>query len=292
MFGYLRPYKPELKVKDYSIYKAVYCGLCNTLGKRYGFIARNILTYDATLMCIIDMSRGSACKGFRSGRCPVKPYKKCDFANENEALEYWADVSVILAFYKVLDNYKDGGFLKKAAILPILPVMKHLFKKAAKNNPFAAQCAKEYIKAQTAVEEKNTRSVDEAAQPTAELMSKLLSKNAQNETERRVLDRAGYFIGRWIYFADAADDLKDDKKSGAYNPFAAQEYSEGMKIAERLLNSCIFEIGNAISLLQANRFGEIINNVVYLGLPKVKEAILSGLDKKERIKRFPAVYRI
>jgi hypothetical protein len=31
MFGYVRPYRDELKVKDYELYRAVYCGLCHSL---------------------------------------------------------------------------------------------------------------------------------------------------------------------------------------------------------------------------------------------------------------------
>ena len=34
MFGYVRPRKDELKVRDWEAYQAVYCGLCHTLGRR------------------------------------------------------------------------------------------------------------------------------------------------------------------------------------------------------------------------------------------------------------------
>lgn len=292
MFGYIRPFKPELKIKDFSVYKAVYCGLCSTLGKRYGFISRMILSYDATLMCLIGMSREKGCSGFEKKRCPAKPYKRCDAAKQNSVLEFWADTSVILGYYKIIDNFKDGGFLKKAALLPLIPFVKIPFKKAAKYNPFAAKCSEKYIKAQFLAEEKNTRSVDEAAQPTAELMATLLSHNAQNDSEKRVLERAGYFLGRWVYIADAADDCKKDLKNGSYNPFADKEYEEAIRNAGLLLNSCIYEISCCVELLNIKCFGEIIRNVIYLGLPQVKDAILSGLDKKERKKRFSAVYRI
>jgi hypothetical protein len=36
MFGFVRPYKDELKVKDYELFKSVYCGLCHSLKKRCG----------------------------------------------------------------------------------------------------------------------------------------------------------------------------------------------------------------------------------------------------------------
>lgn len=292
MFGYLRPFKPELKVKDYSIYKAVYCGLCNTLGKRYGLLSRMILSYDATLMCILAMSLADGCMGFERKRCPVKPFKNCDAARKNPAIEYWADVSVILWYYKLLDNYNDGSLINKAAMLPLLWKFKISFRKAIKRNEFAAECSKKYIEAQSEVEKKEKRMIDEAAQPTAELLSKLLSRCAVSETEHRILSRMGYFIGRWIYIADAADDYKKDLESGGYNPFADMEHDLAMKSAEQLLNQCVSEIMLSASLLDVKRFGDIIDNIISLGMPEMKNAVLSGLGKKKRAQQFAAIYRI
>ena len=36
MFGYVRPNRDELKVRELRDYEALYCGLCHTLGKRHG----------------------------------------------------------------------------------------------------------------------------------------------------------------------------------------------------------------------------------------------------------------
>ena len=44
MFGYVRIFKPELKVREYEEYKAVYCTLCKTLGKEYGLVSRLLLS--------------------------------------------------------------------------------------------------------------------------------------------------------------------------------------------------------------------------------------------------------
>ena len=40
MFGYIRPLECELKVRDQALYRAYYCGLCKTIGRRYGQVAR------------------------------------------------------------------------------------------------------------------------------------------------------------------------------------------------------------------------------------------------------------
>ncbi len=299
MFGYVRPYKPELKIKDFAVYKAVYCGLCRTLGKRYGFLARMILSYDATLFCIMDMSLKNGCKGFEKCRCPAKPYKKCDASKPSPELDFWADVSIILGYYKVRDNLSDKGLKKRAAALFILPFASYFYRKAAARNPFITQNAGEYIKKQTEVENKHCPVIDEAAEPTAKLMSNLLKSRAGSDAQSRVLERLGYFMGRWIYLADAVDDLGDDIKSGGYNPIAAcfgltpgTSQIEGIKNAEFLLNSCLYEIAAAYNLLDKYCFVPILENVFFLGLPEVKKAVLSGLGGKEKKKRFPGVYGI
>ena len=33
MFGYIKPFKPELKVREFDTYQAFYCGLCRQLCK-------------------------------------------------------------------------------------------------------------------------------------------------------------------------------------------------------------------------------------------------------------------
>lgn len=48
MFGYVRPYKDEMKVREYEQYKGIYCGLCRALGKEYGIFTRLTLSYDCT----------------------------------------------------------------------------------------------------------------------------------------------------------------------------------------------------------------------------------------------------
>lgn len=56
MFGYIRPFQPELRMKEYEAYKSVYCGLCKELGRRYGIFARFTLSYDFTFLAILSMA--------------------------------------------------------------------------------------------------------------------------------------------------------------------------------------------------------------------------------------------
>ena len=55
MFGYIKPFQPELKVREAEDYKAIYCGLCKELGRSYGIFARMTLSYDFAFMAMLFM---------------------------------------------------------------------------------------------------------------------------------------------------------------------------------------------------------------------------------------------
>ena len=59
MFGYVRPSVRDLPEEELDRFRAMYCGLCHTLSRRYGQAARFILNYDFTYLAIL-LSDGTA----------------------------------------------------------------------------------------------------------------------------------------------------------------------------------------------------------------------------------------
>ena len=71
MFGYVRPNREELKVREQRDYDALYCGLCQALGTRHGFWARMFLNYDFTFLAmLLDRETGRPRPVRR--RCPAR----------------------------------------------------------------------------------------------------------------------------------------------------------------------------------------------------------------------------
>ena len=54
MFGYIQPDIPYMYVKDGVLYKALYCGLCKSIGGTCGQIARAGLSYDVTFLSALS----------------------------------------------------------------------------------------------------------------------------------------------------------------------------------------------------------------------------------------------
>ena len=58
MFGYVHISPDKLTEEESARYRACYCGLCHTLGRRYGLAARMILNYDLVFLAML-LSEGN-----------------------------------------------------------------------------------------------------------------------------------------------------------------------------------------------------------------------------------------
>lgn len=264
MIGYVRAYKPEMKIKHYEEYRGVYCSLCRVLGRRYGLIARLTLSYDFTFFAVLLMSVQSMRPCFEQKRCPFIPMKKCNFCDRNcTNLEYTADVAMLTVYYKILDNLHDDGFFRKLLMRLIQPVFYRYYRKAKKYAPKADEIIASSMREQSEVEKSGEGNTDKAADPSAKALGELLSLNLEG-SEKRILRRIGYLLGRWVYIADAYFDRDDDRKKGSYNPFNIEEKNEN-EIRE-MLNMTVGEMISAFELLEVRQFKAIIVNVLFDGL--------------------------
>ena len=266
MFGYIRTHRPELKVYEDEIYKGIYCSLCKELGKRYGLMSRMFLSFDSTFLALALMALSEEKICFNKKRCPFNPAKKCHFCKEkSDELSYAADISVLLLYHKIRDNINDSTLFKAILYRILLVLIFRSYKKAEKYRPDAAIIINEYMQMQAAVEEKRSTSIDEAAEPTAILLSRIYSANEPDSDRRRVRERVGYCLGRWVYMIDAFDDIEKDRKSGNYNPFLLAGQDNYEKIKGDLLMTA-GEIAKAYELLDIKKFNGIVKNIIYDGL--------------------------
>lgn len=266
MFGYIKAAKPELKVKELEMYKAVYCSLCKSLGKHYGVLSRFTLSYDFTFLALLNMSLKSGCTQIEQKRCAFNPIKKCNYCKNTDDLDMPAAAAMIMTYYKLLDNIADEKGVKKIGYLILKPVLKSANKKAAQKYHEIETIVSDYITEQTALEKADCKEFDPIADPTAKALSKILMLCSQDNSQKRVLERLGYCLGRYIYLMDAFSDLEEDKKSGSYNVLKHKSKSEIKQFTESQIYFCINEASKAFELLDVKKFKGILGNIIYLGL--------------------------
>ena len=76
MYGYVNINKMELRLKEIYEFQGFYCGLCETLGERYGVSGRFSLSYDMTFLIVLLTSLYEPDSAIVSKRCLVHPLKK------------------------------------------------------------------------------------------------------------------------------------------------------------------------------------------------------------------------
>ena len=290
MFGYVKPLKPEMKMIEFDTYKAIYCGLCKQLGKVYGPFARLTLSYDFTFLAVVSLGFSEQCAGFKKQICVVNPLKKKPCMCPCDDLTFAASVAMLMLYYKVLDNYRDSGFWGKLGSLCIRPFFAHARKKAMKRYPEIDRIIGSAMAEQAVVEQKNLSSIDAAAEPTARAMAEIAKQMTGDENQKRVLDRFGYLLGKWVYLMDAYDDLEDDLQTGNFNPIRnrleitawnEETRQQSDEFMTGLLNLTVTELAKAYELLELKRYKSILDNIIYLGLKDVPKQIAQKKETKK-----------
>ena len=287
MFGYVRPHKSELLVREYDQYKAVYCQLCRVLGQEYGMLARFFLSYDCTFYALLALSVSGAPPQEHKGRCCANPLKRCMYLEcAGEEYKKAAALTVLLTWHKLRDDLDDQGFWKSLGKRLLSPLVGRKARRAGQRFPFLAQAAQAAMDAQREAEGAGA-GVDQCAEPTAGLLAAVFQELAgENRLQAAALERFGYFLGRWVYLMDAADDLGEDLRTGSFNPFIRRLGLEGKaslspegqaqarEACNAALNATAAQILLPLNLLELENFGPIIENVVRKGLPELQRELL------------------
>ncbi len=277
MFGYIRVRQEALSDAEKTRYEAVYCGLCRTMGARYGHFTRFFLNYDFALLAMLLAPAECECDLGRKP-CPAHPIEGRACCAVGPWLETAAAESVILTYWKLRDTVGDSGFFKAAAARSLTACLGRSYRKAKADCPdFDAQVVR-LLDELGALEEERCPSIDR----TADCFARLL-RAAAPETGDSGRDRAMaallYHLGQWIYLIDAVDDLNEDRAAGRYNPVLArfpQWTGEDQTYLRNMLDHALSLAGAAFQLLPANPWSTVVENILYSGLPGVEELVFSG----------------
>ena len=306
--------RPELKVREYEVFRAYYCGVCRSMAERRMQLPRVALSNDTVFLAILLSSAYGLKTEFTRFRCVVHPGRKRGLVRRHEALDYAADVNILLSWYKALDDLHDRARLKGiGGALATRRACRAVERRWA-NDPRLADKPEEIrdrLRALQRLEKEQCDVPDAASEPFARLTACLFrwrprenavcrEKDPANPDATgdmtRSLDWLGYNIGKWIYLADAWQDMAQDAAAGRYNPIlraaekAAASGGQNGDVPERimqardvmrerirfLMTSCLEQASSALALLPAGPGQGILENVLYLGLRKKMEDMLDG----------------
>lgn len=292
MFGYVRPLREEMKVRDWELWRHHYCGLCRCLGKRYGLKARFLLSYDMTFLYSL-LSMKDQPEPPQKCWCPAGAVCRKACTGENAAMQYAADLTVILSFWKLKDEREDGGLLRRLGADVLLLLFRRAYRRAAQRQPEFAAVVQRQLQLLRELECGRSDSIDR----TADAFAVILQSCAawwNDAGERRAAEQLLYHVGRYVYLTDALNDLQEDCRKKHYNPLRYRFPVQNGMLSDtdksyllEILDASVDMASTAFELMQRSRSGAVPENIIYYGLPAVLKAVSEGRfnARKKQVKQ-------
>ena len=218
MIGRLRLNSKVHTKAEQQIYKKYYCSICFALEERYGWIYKNLVSYDIAVAYMILC----ATEGFHEEQhrhCTVPPFRKqcCVLPDENSA--FLADITILLVFYKALDDQHDEGKLTGRILSRLL---KKQVEAIAQKDPELFRMVNTGMDTQWQYEKNDCKvSLMAACKPFSYMLAEIISCRVKDDLERETVKQLFFWIGSWIYLVDACEDVYKDRKRRSYNPITA-----------------------------------------------------------------------
>lgn len=289
MFGYVKTDASELRLRDYECYRAYYCGLCKTMGSCTGQCSRLTLSYDFVFLAAVRCSLAGEEPDVKKFRCLLHPVRRRKRVKKSPQLSYCADASALLAAAKIADDLADErGFRRLRAFF------RRLFfcgaaRRAKRRHPSLYQKITADLARLSEMERDETIvSADAPAEVFGSLLAAVFCEGLSG-SQARIAAEIGDAIGRWIYLADAADDLSDDAKKDRYNPllrlFGKEPTDEDFATVRAGLYATLARAQRAFELIDSfpcPELREILSNILYLGLPKMTEKLTRAPQNSQK----------
>lgn len=258
MFGYVVCSKESLTKKELDRYQAFYCGLCRVLRKESGQLSGFTLNYDMTFLLIFLTSLYEPEEQKAGFRCVMHPFcKKEQITNRFTA--YAADMTILLSYYKCLDDWNDERKIKSRAYGSFL---KKSYERVKKQYPRQCAAVSENLSLLAEIEQKKDSLPDEAVNCSGRMLAELFVY--QKDFWSESLWQFGYELGRFIYLMDAAMDFEQDKKTGNYNPVLRMgKTPPAMESVLDMIMGNAAEIFERLPMIQDE---ELLRNIIYAGV--------------------------
>lgn len=260
MFGYLAALPGALTPQQQTRYRACYCGLCRELKLRHGELSRLTLNYDLTFLVLLLGSLYEPEESAGELRCVAHPMEPHSFFS-SEATGYAADMNVMLAYLKCMDDWHDEG---KLLSLAEARALKRAYSALAEQYPRQHEAMTSSLAELAELEKENCELSDAVAATFGALMAEILVW--RDDRWSGTMRALGNALGKAIYIMDAAMDLDADTRHNSYNPFrryyGKDNEARFRGILKMLMSECVFYF-DKLPLVQD---ADILKNILCLGV--------------------------
>ena len=285
MHGRLRPYLPELTIRDYNTYIRYLRGVRRQLYKDYGFYACHLLRYNGVLFAILSDSLAGRIPTCDRQRVPgTLCWRKT--MSQTQGIRLAAQVEVLMGWHNLQDrSYSELRPFKRVMRAADRLLLRHAYQQAVKENPAFERLfwqEKEQAKVQMDLSAKNYAL---AAEPMSNIFGALYSSLATDDpSQRKSMRYIGSSIGRIFYLLDKAERFETDRRKGRYNVFVVNELTgqaAAVENARRQALAAANDLMRVYSMLDVKLNRSLLDNIMLLGLHHAVDPLENGIDEEK-----------
>ena len=284
MNGRMRPYLPELTIRDYNTYLRYLRGVRRQLYEEYGFYACHLLRTNGVLFAILSDSlagREATCQRKRVPGTLVWRKLMC----QTQGIRLAAQVEVLLGWHSLQDRkYSELNFSKRVQRAFDRLFLRRSYERAVEANPALERLFGQEREQAVVQMNLSARSYTMAAEPMSNIYGALYSTLATSDVDQRQrMWCIGSGIGRIFYLLDKAERFEADQRNGRYNVFVANELkgqAAAVENARRQALAAANDLMRVYGMLDIKLNRSLLDNIMRLGLHHAVDPLETGLEKE------------
>ena len=284
MEGRMRPYLPELTIRDYNIYMQYLRGVRRQLYEDYGFYACHLLRTNGVLFAVLSDSlagRSATCQCKRVPGTLAWRRLMC----QTQGIRLAAQVEVLLGWHNLQDRkYCELRPLDRVRRAVDRVMLRKVYERAVQENPALERLFQQEREQAVVQMNLSARNYTLAAEPMSNIYGALYSTLATDDSsQRRSMRCIGSYIGRIFYLLDKAERFETDRRRGQYNVFVVNELkgqAAAMENARRQALAAANDLMRVYSMLDIKLNRSLLDNIMLLGLHHAVEPLEAGTEQE------------
>ena len=280
----MRPYLPELTIRDYNIYLQYLRGVRRQLYEEYGLYACHLLRTNGVLFAILSDSlagRAATCQRKRVPGTLVWRRLMC----QTQGIRQAAQVEVLLGWHSLQDRrYDELRPLKRLRRAMDRLLLRRAYERAVQENPALERLFGQEREQAVVQMNLSAKNYSLAAEPMSNIYGALYSTLATDDpSQRKSMRYIGSCIGRIFYLLDKAERFEKDKRSGRYNVFVVNDLkgqTAAVENARRQALAAANDLMRVYSMLDIKLNRSLLDNIMLLGLHHAVDPLEAGAEQE------------
>ncbi len=284
MKGRMRPYLPELTIRDYNTYLRYLRGVRRQLYDVYGLYACHLLRYNGVQFAILSDSLAGRQATCCRKRVPgTLSWRK--MMCQTQGIRLAAQVEVLLGWHSLQDRqYSELRPFKRLCRAVDRLLLRRAYERAVEENPALERLFVQEREQAVVQMNLSAKNYALAAEPMSNIYGALYSTLATDDpSQRKSMRYIGSSIGRIFYLLDKAERFEMDKRTGRYNVFVVNELkgqAAAVENARRQALAAANDLIRVYGMLDVKLNRSLLDNIMLLGLHHAVDPLEAGIESE------------